>query len=52
MSNETFYTIASAMLREGKDCKYEKGKKCIPIETDAECRNCVMEKFKLARDVK
>lgn len=52
MSNNTFYTIAAAMLREGKNCKHEASRKCIPVETDKECRNCVMEKFKLAGDAK
>lgn len=52
MSNETFYTIAAEMLRERKDCKHEKGRKCIPVETDKACRNCVMEKFKLVRNAK
>lgn len=51
MSNETFYTIAAAMLRERKDCKHEKGRKCIPIETDAECKLCISERKGLIKEM-
>jgi len=52
MSNNTFYTITAQILRQGRDCKFKPVRKCIPVETDKECRQCVMEKLKLARVVK
>jgi hypothetical protein len=52
MRHETFYIIAAQILRQRKDCRFKPVRKCLPIESDAECRICIAEKIKLARAVK
>ena len=52
MTDNVFYTIAAAVMRERKNCKYKPTRHCVIIRSDKECVACVEAKVKAMRAAK